>query len=164
MLVYADSLSKSFMHKYTHGLAYKHTYTVTQKLSLRSSSTPSCSQALKIGLTGITLSTLPIQLDYTSDSAFIHLYCTQTPFTCTHMNTHTPHSSNCHSAPISIILFARACHIFVAQSALCALLPAGQWPFSAEALVTNRMWRNRNSVIRLLCPSVQFNLCFVYGH
>lgn len=53
---------------------HRHTSTITQKLSLRSSFTPSCSQALKIGLTGITLNTLPIQLDYTSDSAFIHLY------------------------------------------------------------------------------------------
>lgn len=35
---------------------------------------------------------------------------------------------------------------------------------SEEALVANRVQRNKNSVIRLLCPSVQFNLCFVYGH
>ncbi len=151
------------MHKYT--CAGTHTYTVTQKLSLRSSFTPSCSQALKIGLTGITLNTLPIQLDYTSDSAFIHLYCARRHHLHAHTHTHTQHI-------LLIVIprlflssfFARVCHIFVAQSALCAALPAGHWPFSTEALVTNRMWRNKNLVIRLLCPSVQFNLCFVYGH
>lgn len=47
----------------------------TARETLQSCFTPSCSQALIIGLTWITLTTLPIQLDYTFDSAFIHLYC-----------------------------------------------------------------------------------------
>lgn len=54
----------------------------TQRHSALSS--PSHSRALKIGLTGITLDILPIQLDYTSDSAFIRL-CRKHR----HVNAHT---------------------------------------------------------------------------
>lgn len=96
-----------------------HMHTTTWKWSLKGSLTPSCSQALKIGLTGITLNTLPIQLDYTTDSAFIHLCCA-------HTQTHRLNAHTCtYSVPISILSCEFAHIFFVAQSALCAaLLPA----------------------------------------
>lgn len=138
-----------------------HTCVQWRELSLRYRFTPSCSQALTIGLTGIKLDTLPSQLDYTSDSVVIRLYY----FAQTHLWKKYKHVPT-HQIPVivspslpSIPPFARVWCVFDVES----LRSTSDRPSSRLRWTITRGKKNKYTAICLLCPSVWFNLCCVYG-
>lgn len=73
MLVYADIQTEPFRQKSTHVGRQTRTHSHSCTVTIQRPFTPSCSQAFNIGLTCIALNSVPIQVDYTFDSAFIHL-------------------------------------------------------------------------------------------
>lgn len=107
------------IHAHVHTCCCTHTHTITgvQKHPNKALFTASCSQAVTTGLTCITLNTLPIQLDYTFDSAFIHLCLANRHSAETHLRTHTLFSSHCQTQrPLPSLFLWRLC-LLLPQSA-----------------------------------------------
>lgn len=115
-----DCIQKYHQHTTTQACWQTHTN------CLRSFFTPSCCQALKIGLTRITRNTLPIQLDYTSETAFIHLCYA-------HACTFTHHSLLIVTLSLFLLSFLWSVwHIFVAICS-CVCSSVAQCPFPVWA-------------------------------